>query len=138
MGGPGSLTDADRVQIGALITRYARCVDMSDVDGFVANFTSNATFATSGGRTANGDAEIRALFESIVHARQTSVRHFAGQPTIEGDTNDCRVQSYSLVLVDGADGPRIRNLVEYADHCVKVDEVWLFADRRNRAVLPSG
>ncbi len=132
-----ALTDSDRLQLAALITRYARCVDTANVSGFIANFTPDATYTTSGGRTSKGHAEIQALFEDIVRRRQGAIRHFVGQPSIEGNAEECEVQSYSLVLIEDADGPRIRSVVEYTDRCAKIDGAWLFTARRNQTVLPT-
>lgn len=128
------LTADDHVEIMALLSNYVHCIDSGDIDGFVGNFTSDATLRSASG-VATGHSELRAWFLS----RQARVgganegyalRHFIGMPHIRGGAGRSFAETYCLVPGYDSEGRIVISLVgRYEDICVRVDGQWLFESR---------
>jgi hypothetical protein len=134
------LTAQDRLDVGALLANYSRCLDSGDVDGYVNLFASDGVLdGQTGPRT--GHAAIRRVAEAMATAAaqpgpMQGQRHFAGQPVIDGDRQSCQARSYFLVVRQGPSGEAlIRAMGEYVDSCVRYNGRWVFARREIRLLL---
>ena len=137
-----ALTVEDRLNIMDLLARYAACIDAHDGVAYAALFAPDGVrriFPNSPGkanRTQRGREAIRADIQKAVDNWVSEVRHFTGQPIIEGNTNRCTVRSYCTVMVQMPDGPcAIEQVAEYRDICIKIDGRWLFAERAIHGLL---
>jgi uncharacterized protein (TIGR02246 family) len=121
------LSTDDRVAIGDLLARYARCLDMGDLDGYVANFAPDAVLF--GSHTGHG--QIREYVAQVIARRSADPArrmHFVGSPVIDGNAETATAHSYLLWIQLGAESP-ISAAAEYTDTLVKRDGRWLFQSR---------
>jgi 3-phenylpropionate/cinnamic acid dioxygenase small subunit len=135
----GAMSAEDRLAVMNLIARYAQCLDAGDIDGYVANFTPEARIEWANG-SAKGRDEIRAwvsgLMRGGIGATPARVRHVAGMPEIDGDSERCSARTYVIILSTRDDGTVVvSSLGSYADTIVKTEAGWLFEKRVMNADL---
>jgi len=122
-----TLSTDDRVAIGDLLARYARCLDAGDLEGYVANFAPDAVLFGS----HVGHAQIRDYVGQVIERRAADPArrmHFVGSPVVDGDAESATAHSYLLWIQLGAESP-ISAAAEYTDTLVKRDGRWLFQTR---------
>ena len=121
------LSIEDRVMITDLIARYAHTLDSGDLDGYVRNFAPDGVLFEA----HRGHDAIRTYVAGVIARRQADpnrTRHFAGAPTIDGDSERATVHSYLMWITEGAELP-IHEAAEYNDVVVKRDGRWMFQSR---------
>jgi uncharacterized protein (TIGR02246 family) len=120
----------DRTLILELTTRYNRCFDDGDADGFAAAFTEDGVMEVDGTFRVDGRA---ALAEMVRHTPY-GVVHVTVDATVEVD-GDRAVQDVKLLVLSrpGPDAPggksRLTNSGRYHDELVRTPEGWRFAHR---------
>ena len=130
---------ADRLAIRELVEAYARCADRRDAKGQMALFTADTHFVVyMNAKDSTPTQELHsreALAPVFADLNQYAVTmHFLGHTTILTLTRDRgTVETYCmphhLTINDGKRRLMIAAL-RYADQFVKMDGVWLFAERR--------
>jgi hypothetical protein len=131
---PGPMTAEDRLAVMDLMATYSRCLDIGDEDGWFGIFRPDAVLESSRG-TASGEAELRAWYrrlvgEGIVGSDPAQLVHFIGLPLISGDSEQCSVQTYTIIIdFDDAKEIRMPLIGLYDDRCVHVDGRWWIAHR---------
>jgi hypothetical protein len=130
---------ADRLAIRELIRAYARCADRRDFAGQMALFTEDAHFV--GYMNANdlmpsielhSREALAAVFADLnQHAATT---HCVGRSNLSTLTEDTWVGEtcclvYRVTFNDGAQRLTVAS-IRYLDIYMKVNGVWLFAERR--------
>jgi len=130
---------ADRLAIRELIEAYAHCADRRDAKGQMALFTADTHFVVY--MNAKDPKPAQEL-----HARQAlapvfadlnqyvATMHFVGQSTIfslKGDraTGEAYCIAHHLT-VDGEERRMMVAYLRYLDTFVKIDGMWLFAERQ--------
>lgn len=121
------LSTDDRVAIADLLSRYARCLDSGDLEGYVRNFAADAILF--GAHT--GHAQIRDYVGQVIARRAADPHprmHFVGAPVIDGTSERATAHSYLLWIQLGAESP-ISAAAEYTDTLVRRDGRWVFQTR---------
>jgi hypothetical protein len=130
---------ADRLAIRELVEAYAYCADRRDAVGQMALFTPDTHFVvymdakspTPSWELHSRDA-LAPVFDDLNQYHATM--HFVGQSTISSLTeNHATGQAYCLAHHLTVEEDRRRLMIaalRYADTFAKVDDVWLFAERR--------
>ena len=130
---------ADRLAIRELIEGYAHCADRRDAKGQMSLFTADTHFVVymnAKDPTPSQELHSReALAPVFVELNKyDATTHFLGQSTIFTLTGDRGTgETYCLAHHVTADGGSRRLMVaslRYLDRFVKMDGVWLFAERR--------
>ena len=129
---------ADRLAIRELIEAYAHCADRRDVKGQMALFTTDTHFVVymnakdpKPSQDLRGREALAPVFADL--NKYDATTHFVGQSTIamlEG--NRATGEAYCLahhVTVDGAKRRLMVASLRYLDSFVKLDGIWLFAER---------
>jgi hypothetical protein len=130
---------ADRLAIRELIEAYAHCADRRDAKGQMALFTADTHFVVyMNAKDPKPSQELRSraalapVFAEL--NKYDATTHFLGQSTIFVLTDDRgNGETYCLAHHVTMDGGRRRLMVaslRYLDTFVKMDGVWLFAERR--------
>jgi hypothetical protein len=130
---------ADRLAIRELIEAYAHCADRRDAKGQMSLFTADAHFVVY--MNAKDPAPSMELHSREALApvfadlnKYDATTHFVGQSTVLTLTSDRGTgESYCLahhVTVDGGKRRLMLASLRYLDTFVKMDGVWLFAERR--------
>src|SRR3984893_7798438 len=130
---------ADRLAIRELVEAYAHCADRRDAKGQMSLFTADTHFVVY----MNAKDPMPAM---ELHSREAlapvfadlnkyeATTHFVGQSTILTLTGDRGTgETYCLAHHVTLDGGKRRLMVaslRYLDTFVKMDGVWLFAERR--------
>jgi len=129
---------ADRLAIRELIEAYAHCADRRDAKGQMALFTADTHFVVHmNAKDPKPSMELHsreALAPVFAELNQyDATTHFVGQSTILTLTNDRGTgEAYCLahhVTVKGANRRLMLASLRYHDTFVKLDGVWLFAER---------
>jgi hypothetical protein len=129
---------ADRLAIRELIDAYAHCADRRDGDGQKSLFTEQTHFAvymegqgTGPTQVLDGRQALTPVFDDL--NRYQATMHFNGQSTIalsgEAATGESYCIAHHLFTEDGERKLMVAWL-RYDDTFVKVDGVWLFAERK--------
>jgi len=129
---------ADRLAIRELIEAYAHCADRRDAKGQMALFTEDTHFVVY--MNAKDPTPLQELHSREALApvfaelnRYDATTHFVGQSTIFTLTPDRATgEAYCLahhVTVDGGKRRLMVASLRYLDTYVKMDGVWLFAER---------
>jgi hypothetical protein len=129
---------ADRLAIRELIEAYAHCADRRDAKGQMALFTADTNFVVHmNAKDPKPSFELHSrealapVFAELNQYDATS--HFVGQSTIFTLTNDRGTgEAYCLahhVTVKGGNRRLMLASLRYNDTFVKLDGVWLFAER---------
>ena len=136
---PDTMTPADKIEVMNLIANYAFRLDTADLDGYVDNFAPDGVFDSTAGRF-EGRAAIRDFVARLLGNRtagtSSSLRHIMGIPTIHGEGERCRAETYVMIPGGTEDGQiRVQMVGTYTDEIVKVDGRWRFAVRHIRMAL---
>jgi hypothetical protein len=130
---------ADRLAIRELIDAYAHCADRRDAKGQMALFTADTHFVVyMNAKDPTPSMELHSrealapVFADLNKYEATT--HFVGQSTIFTLTGDRGTgETYCLAHHVTLDGGKRRLMIaslRYLDTLVKMDGVWLFAERR--------
>ena len=129
---------ADRLAIRELIEAYAHCADRRDAQGQMALFTPDTHFVVymnAKDPTPSQELHSREALAPVFADlnRYAATQHFLGQSTIltlTGDRGTAEVycMAHHLTVEHGKRSLMVAAL-RYADTVVKVDGVWLFAER---------
>jgi len=130
---------ADRLAIRDLIEAYAHCADRRDATGQMALFTPDTRFVVfmnskdpTPSQEVHGRDALAPVFADLNQYDATT--HFLGQSTVLTLTDDRGTgETYCLAHHVTVDGDKRRLMVaslRYLDTFVKLDGVWLFAERR--------
>ena len=129
---------ADRLSIRELIEAYARRADRRDARGQMSLFTPDTHFVVfMNAKDPSPSLELHSR-EALVPVfadlnKYAATTHFLGQSTIFTLTsNQATGETYCLAHHVTADGGSRRLMVaslRYLDRFVKMDGVWLFAER---------
>jgi hypothetical protein len=129
---------ADRLAIRELIEAYAHCADRRDAKGQMALFTADTHFVVyMNAKDPKPSQELHsreALAPVFADLNQyDATTHFVGQSTIFTLTGDQATgEAYCLahhVTVEGGKRRLMLASLRYYDTFVKMDGVWLFAER---------
>ena len=129
---------ADRLAIRELVEAYARCADRRDAKGQMALFSPDTHFVVymnakdpKAWQELHSRAALALVFAEL--NKYDATTHFLGQSTIFTLTGDRGTgETYCLahhVTADGGSRLMVASL-RYLDRFVKMDGVWLFAERR--------
>ncbi|SRR6266851_3066692 len=130
---------ADRLAIRELIEGYAHCADRRDAKGQMSLFTADTHFVVymnAKDPTPSQELHSRETLAPVFAElnKYDATTHFLGQSTIFTLTGDRGTgETYCLAHHVAADGGSRRLTVaslRYLDRFVKMDGVWLFAERR--------
>ena len=129
---------ADRLAIRELIEAYARCADRRDATGQMALFTTDTHFVVyMNAKDPKPSQELHsreALAPVFADLNQyVATMHFVGQSTIFS-LNDDRAtgEAYCIahhLTVNGKTRRMMVAYLRYLDAFVKIDGMWLFAER---------
>src|ERR1700722_371340 len=129
---------ADRLSIRELIEAYAHCADRRDAKGQTALFTADTHFVVyMNAKDPKPSFELHsreALAPVFAELKQyDSTTHFVGQSTIltltsERGTGEAYCLAHHVTVKDGNRRLMLASL-RYDDTFVKLDGVWLFAER---------
>ena len=130
---------ADRLSIRELIESYAHCADRRDAAGQMALFTVDTHFVVymnakdpTPSMDLNSREALAPVFADLNQYAATT--HFLGQSTIltltdDRGTGECYCLAHH-VTVDGAKRRLMVASLRYLDTFVKMNGVWLVAERR--------
>ena len=130
---------ADRLAIRELVEAYAHCADRRDAKGQMALFTQDTHFVVyMNAKDIMPSQELHsreALAPVFVELNKyDATTHFVGQSTIFVLTRDRATgEAYCLahhITVDGGKRRLMLASVRYLDTFVKIDNAWLFSERR--------
>jgi hypothetical protein len=130
---------ADRLAIRELVEAYAHCADRRDAKGQTALFTENAHFVVymnAKDPKPSQDLQSREALAPVFAElnKYDATTHFVGQSTIFTLTRDQATgEAYCLahhITVDGGKRRLMLASLRYLDTFVKIDNVWLFSERR--------
>jgi SnoaL-like domain len=129
---------ADRLAIRELVEAYAHCADRRDAKGQMSLFTPDTHFVVyMNARDPTPSPELHSR-EALAPVfadlnKYAATMHFIGQSTILSLTADLGTgEAYCLAHHLTVEGGKRRLMVaarRYCDTFVKVDGVWLFAER---------
>jgi hypothetical protein len=129
---------ADRLAIRELVEAYAHCADRRDAKGQMALFTPDTRFVVymnAKDPTPSQELHSREALAPVFADlnKYNATMHFVGQSTIFTLTGDRATgEAYTLAHHLTIDGEKRRLMIaalRYSDRFVKVDGVWLFAER---------
>ncbi len=129
---------ADRLSIQELVEAYAHCADRRDAKGQMALFTPDTHFVVymnakdpKPSQELHSREALAPVFADLNQYEATT--HFVGQSTIFTLTGDRATgEAYCLahhVTVNGGKRRLMLASLRYYDTFVKMDGVWLFAER---------
>ena len=130
---------ADRLAIRELVEAYAHCADRRDAKGQMALFTADTHFVVhmnAKDPTPTQDLHSREALAPVFADlnKYAATMHFVGQSTILTLTgNRASGEAYTLahhLTIDGGKRSLMIAALRYSDQFVKIDGVWLFAERR--------
>ena len=130
---------ADRLAIRELVEAYAHCADRRDAKGQMALFTPDTHFVVymnakdpKPSQELNSREDLAPVFADL--NKYDATMHFVGQSTILSLTsNRATGEAYTLahhLTIDGGKRRLMIAALRYSDEFVKIDGVWLFAERR--------
>lgn len=134
-----SITEAaDRLAIRELVEAYAHCADRRDAKGQMALFTADTHFVVymdakdpKPSQELHSREALAPVFADLNKYQATT--HFVGQSTLFTLTgNRATGEAYCLAHHVTGNGGKRRLMVaslRYKDTFVKLDDVWLFAER---------
>src|ERR1700731_4596460 len=130
---------ADRLAIRELVEAYAHCADRRDAKGQMSLFTADTHFVVfMNAKDPKPSMELHSR-EALAPVfadlnKYDATTHFVGQSTIFTLTGDRATgETYCLahhVTVDGGQRRLMVASLRYLDTFVKMDDTWLFAERR--------
>src|ERR1700739_941529 len=129
---------ADRLAIRELVEAYAHCADRRDAQGQMSLFTTDTHFVVymnAKDPTPSQELHSREALAPVFADlnKYEATMHFVGQSTILMLTSDRgTVEAYCLahhISVNGGKRRLMLAALRYYDTFVKMDGVWLFAER---------
>jgi len=120
----------DDVEIRNLLARYCLCLDLDDVEGWVALFTSDARYHVYG-RSFDGHDGLRAMM-----AGAPGGLHLGGPPVIDMVDDDHATTRQNLLFIERGTTD-LRSAV-YDDELVRSPDGWRIASRRCRFIVAAG
>jgi hypothetical protein len=130
---------ADRLAIRELVEAYAHCADRRDANGQMALFTADTHFVvymnakdpTPSQELHSRDA-LAPVFADL--NKYDATTHFVGQSTIltltaDRATGEAYCLAHHVTVDDGKRRVMLASL-RYLDRFVKIDDSWLFRERR--------
>jgi hypothetical protein len=129
---------ADRLAIRELIEAYAHCADRRDAKGQMSLFTADTHFVVymnAKDTTPSMDLHSREALAPVFADlnKYAATTHFLGQSTISLTGDRGTGEAYCLAHHVTLDGGKRRLMIaslRYLDTFVKMEGVWLFAERR--------
>jgi hypothetical protein len=130
---------ADRLAIREVVEAYAYCADRRDAAGQMALFTPDTHFVVymdAKNPTPSQELHSREALAPVfaVLNKYQATMHFVGQSTISSlAENHATGQAYCLAHHLTVDGDHRRLMIatlRYHDTFARVDNAWLFAERR--------
>src|ERR1700749_4613914 len=129
---------ADRLAIRELIDTYAHCADRRDAKGQMALFTPDTHFVVymdakdpTPSQELHSREALAPVFDNL--NQYAATMHFVGQSTIFSLNGDRATgEAYCIAHHLTVDGEKRRMMVaylRYLDTFVKIDGIWLFAER---------
>ena len=129
---------ADRLAIRELIEAYAHCADRRDAKGQMALFTTDTHFVVymnakdpKPSQELHSREALASVFADL--NRYAATMHLVGQSTIFSLNGDHATgEAYCIAHHLTVDGEKRRMMVaylRYLDAFVKIDGMWLFAER---------
>jgi uncharacterized protein (TIGR02246 family) len=131
----------DTEAIRRLFQAYQRALDGMDFRAYAALFARDGVFV-AGDMTATGPDEIFALVDGMPQSGLLTEQtgddfHLVSNVDIEVDGDRARATStWSYVVRDHDDTPRLAKLGHYEDELVREDGVWRFARRAAPTDIP--
>lgn len=128
------MPEGDREAIRALIAEYATRLDAGDLDGVAALF-ADATFRSArDGRTREGAAAVRRMYEPVVIYDDSTPRtkHLLGNIALEVDATRGTASSIcTFTVLQAAPGNALHAVLvgRYEDAFARVGRSWRFAER---------
>jgi uncharacterized protein (TIGR02246 family) len=122
---------ADRIELRALVDRYAVAADTRDRAGFAAVFTHDGVLAVGPGAGLVGHDAIPAPLDYL-DAHYTHTMHFVGNHDVvlDGDTASGTVYCLAHHLSSQGDGMTDSCMgLRYLDRYVRTDEGWRISHR---------
>jgi ketosteroid isomerase-like protein len=130
---------ADRLAIRELVEAYAHCADRRDAKGQMSLFTRDTHFVVymnakdpTPSQELHSRAALAPVFDDL--NKYAATMHFVGQSTILTLNGDRATgEAYTLAHHLTIDGEKRRLMIaalRYTDNFVKIEGVWLFAERR--------
>jgi hypothetical protein len=130
---------ADRLAIRELVEAYAHCADRRDAQGQMSLFTADSHFVVymnakdpTPSQELHSREALAPVFAEL--GKYEATTHFLGQSTIFTLTADRATgEAYCLahhITVDAGKRRLMLASLRYLDTFVKVDGLWLFAERR--------
>ncbi len=103
----GTIGTHDQAQIAALFDRYETALNTSDVDAILELYAPDGVFMPSSAPTAEGAAQVRAVYEFVFSTIQLAIRFSINEIEIHGDLAFAQTGSKGTVriLADGTSGP---------------------------------
>ena len=122
-----ALTEADRIEIMELASRYNHAIDHRRAEEWAELFTEDGRFMAGGELKGEGRTALEAYIRKAAAAGHKS-RHWTSNAVIEGDGKTARLKLYVMAIDIGGD---IRPYImgEYDDRLVKVGGQWKFKER---------
>jgi uncharacterized protein (TIGR02246 family) len=131
----------DTEAIRRLFQAYQRALDGMDFRAYAALFARDGVFV-AGDMTATGPDEIFALVDGMPQSGLLTEQtgddfHLVSNVDIEVDRDRARATStWSYVVRDADDTPRLAKLGHFEDELVREDGVWRFARRAAPTDIP--
>jgi len=129
------LTDADRLEIVELVSRYNWALDIErDPVAIAGTFTEDGVFVSGNGTGGSSRAGIVKYFTAGGERQRPGgapvLRHWTTNHLFEGAGDDATHRCYILLIALGESGPRVDRTGTYRDRLRRVDGRWLFAERQ--------
>ena len=124
------MSPEDDAAIRNLLARYCRCLDLDDVEGWVALFTPDASYHVYG-RAFEGHDGLRRMLSGAPGGL-----HLGGPPAVERVDDDHATTWQNLLFVERGTGT-MRSAV-YDDELVRTADGWRIATRRCRFIVADG
>jgi hypothetical protein len=130
---------ADRLAIRELVEAYAHCADRRDAKGQMSLFTEDAHFVVYMNARDSAPSQELHSREALAPVfaelnKYDATTHFVGQSTIFKLSDDrASGDAYCLahhVTVEGGNRRLMLASIRYLDTYVRMDGIWLFAERR--------
>ena len=123
-------TPDDHVAISTLMARYCLTLDLDDVEGWVALFTPDATYAVYG-RSFDGHDGLRKMLSGAPGGL-----HLGGPPVIEMVDRDHARTTRNLLFIERGDGAS--RCAVYSDELRRTADGWRIAATRCRFIVADG
>lgn len=128
---------ADRLEIRELVDAYAHCADSRDAEGQKLLFAEDTHFVVYMDGQGSGPTQVLDGREALTPVfddlnRYQATMHFNGQSTITLDGDRAMGETYCIahhLYTEGDARKLMLAFLRYDDTFVRIDGVWLFAER---------